>query len=229
MAGPTQIFDRALLDARRRRALKGGAADFLLRRTADDLVERLKAVKRHFPLAVEIGGLSPLLAERLGATGQVGRLIRMDRLAETGAEIVGDEESLPFRAESLDLVVSALAFQFTDDLPGAFAQIRRALKPDGLFLAALLGGDTLDRAPGELRRGGGGADRRGIAAGGAVRRTAGRRRPLAARRLRPAGDRPGPRHRPLCRCARADARSPRHGRGQCARRAQPAPAPRVPS
>ena len=143
MVGPTQIFDRALLDAHRRRALKSGAADFLLRRTVDDLVERLLAVKRHFPLAVEIGGLLPLFAERLGATGQVGRLIRMDRLAETGAEIVGDEECLPFRAESLDLVVSALAFQFSADLPGAFAQIRRALKPDGLFLAALIGGDTL--------------------------------------------------------------------------------------
>ena len=86
MAGPTQIFDRVLLDARRRRALKGGVADFLSRRVADDLVERLNAVQRHFPVAVEIGGLTPLLAERLCASGQVGRLIRLDRLAETGAE-----------------------------------------------------------------------------------------------------------------------------------------------
>jgi SAM-dependent methyltransferase len=143
MAGPTQIFDRGLLDAYRRRALRQGVADFLLRRSADDLVDRLKAVKRHFPLAVEIGSPVPLLAESLGATGQVGRLIRMDRLAETGADIVADEEFLPFRDESLDLVVSALAFQFTGDLPGAFAQIRHALKPDGLLLAAFLGGETL--------------------------------------------------------------------------------------
>ncbi len=59
--------------------------------------------------------------------------------------VVADEEALPFRDGSLDLVVSALALQFVNDLPGALVQIRRALKPDGLFLAALLGGDTLDR------------------------------------------------------------------------------------
>jgi SAM-dependent methyltransferase len=58
-------------------------------------------------------------------------------------EVVADEEALPFRDGSLDLVVSALALQFVNDLPGTFVQIRRALKPDGLFLAALIGGDTL--------------------------------------------------------------------------------------
>jgi SAM-dependent methyltransferase len=56
---------------------------------------------------------------------------------------VADEETLPFRDGSLDLVVSALALQFVNDLPGALIQIRRALKPDGLFLAALIGGDSL--------------------------------------------------------------------------------------
>jgi SAM-dependent methyltransferase len=66
----------------------------------------------------------------------------MDRAA-ADADVAGDEEALPFRVESLDLVVSALALQFIGDLPGTFAQIRRALKPDGLFLAAFLGGDTL--------------------------------------------------------------------------------------
>ena len=50
---------------------------------------------------------------------------------------------MPFAAGSLDLVVSALALQFVNDLPGALIQIRRALKPDGLFLAALIGGDSL--------------------------------------------------------------------------------------
>jgi SAM-dependent methyltransferase len=143
MTGPTRIFDRALVDERRRRALKQGAADFLLRRTADDLVERLIAVRRRFALAAEIGSPSPLVAERIGATGQVGRLIRLDHLPDARPDVVGDEEALPFRAESLDLVVSALAFQFVADLPGVFVQIRRALKPDGLFLAAFVGGETL--------------------------------------------------------------------------------------
>jgi SAM-dependent methyltransferase len=142
MSGPTQIFDRALLDRRRARALRLGPADFLLRRTTDDLCDRLVAVKRLFPIAVEIGSPLPLLAERLQASGQVGQIFRMDRVA-TDADLIGDEELLPFRAESLDLVVSALVLQFTSDLPGAFVQIRRALKPDGLFLATFLGGETL--------------------------------------------------------------------------------------
>ena len=57
--------------------------------------------------------------------------------------MAADEEALPFGDASLDLVVSALALQFVNDLPGTLVQIRRALKPDGLFLAALIGGDTL--------------------------------------------------------------------------------------
>jgi SAM-dependent methyltransferase len=142
MPEPTQIFDRALLDRRRRRALLLGPADFLLRRTAEDLVDRLAAVKRKFPLAVELGSMLPTVADRLLASGQVERIVRLDRAA-AHADVAGDEEALPFRSESLDLVVSALALQFVGDLPGTFAQIRRALKPDGLFLAAILGGDTL--------------------------------------------------------------------------------------
>ena len=142
MPAPTQIFDRALLDRRRRRALRLGPADFLLRRTAEDLVERLAAVKRQFPLAVELGSPLPMLADRLLASGQIEQIVRMDRTA-ADADVAGDEEVLPFRMESLDLVISALALQFVGDLPGTFAQIRRALRPDGLFLAAFLGGDTL--------------------------------------------------------------------------------------
>ena len=57
-------------------------------------------------------------------------------------------EALSLPPESLDLAVSALAFQFVNDLPGVLAQIRRALKPDGLLLAAMIGGDTLS----ELRQ-----------------------------------------------------------------------------
>src|SRR5262249_20604604 len=127
MDGPSQIFDRALLDERRRRALRRGPADFLLRRTTDDLIERLRAVKRHFPVAVELSSPLSLLAESLSTTGQVERVIRFDRLVTAQPDVVGDEELLPFRAESLDLVVSVTALQFTADLPGTFAQIRRAL------------------------------------------------------------------------------------------------------
>jgi SAM-dependent methyltransferase len=145
MTGPPRIFDQSLLDARRRRAIAAATqgADFLLRLVADDLAERLQAVKRRFSLAVEIGSPISLVADRLKATGQIGRILRLDRLAEASPHVVGDAEALPLRAESLDLVISALSLQWIDDLPGALAQIRGALKPDSLFLAALLGGNTL--------------------------------------------------------------------------------------
>jgi SAM-dependent methyltransferase len=139
------VFDLRLLDRRRRRALATAApgADFLLRAVADDLVDRLGAVKRGFGLAVDLGTPGRHLLEALRRSSQVGRLVRIDRLAEADADIVADVEALPLAPESLDLVVSALAFQSVNDVPGAFAQIRRALRPDGLFLAVLAGGDTL--------------------------------------------------------------------------------------
>jgi SAM-dependent methyltransferase len=149
MVGPSKLFDRTLLDARRRRALarRQEGADFLLAAAADDLVDRLAAVKRSFPLALDLATPLPLLAERLVANAAIGTVLRLDRLAEAigdrQAGVVGDPELLPFRAESLDLVASALALHFVDDLPGTLAQIRRALKPDGLFIANLIGGETL--------------------------------------------------------------------------------------
>jgi len=82
------------------------------------------------------------------AAGAVDRVIAAvptvaTRAGERASIVVADEERLPFRDATLDLVVSGLALQFINDLPGALVQIRRALKPDGLFLAALIGGDTL--------------------------------------------------------------------------------------
>lgn len=150
MDGPAPLFDRALLDRRRDRALRAGTpvADFLLRAATDDLVDRLMAVKRVFARAADIATPLPLLAGRLATSSQVETVFRLARSPETSTEaasflVVGDEEKLPFRAESLDLAVSALALHYANDLPGALVQIRRALKPDGLFLATLLGGDTL--------------------------------------------------------------------------------------
>jgi SAM-dependent methyltransferase len=142
MSSLATIFDRRLLARRRQRARRRSPADFLLRRVADDLAERLAAVNRRFDLAVDAGSPLPLLAEALTAAGQVGRIVRLGD-ASDGGEIAGDEELFPFRAGSLDLVVSALSLQLVNDLPGLLAQIRRALRPDGLFLAALLGGETL--------------------------------------------------------------------------------------
>jgi SAM-dependent methyltransferase len=139
------IFDRALLRARRVRARALDPATFLIDRVADDLAARLSAVLRTFDLAVDLG--TPTDAVRRQLAGRVGRIIAVDPVAAhvAGASwpVVADEEALPFRDGSLDLVVSALALQFVNDLPGTFVQVRRALKPDGLFLAAMIGGDSL--------------------------------------------------------------------------------------
>jgi SAM-dependent methyltransferase len=145
MSAP-RVFDRPLLRRRRRRAEKLGAATFLIDRVAADLAERLSAVLRRFALAVDLG--SPTGAVRRGLAGLVDTLIAVDAAAENvrdhlGPKLVADEEALPFADASLDLVVSALALQSVNDLPGTLVQVRRALKPDGYFLAALLGGDSL--------------------------------------------------------------------------------------
>jgi SAM-dependent methyltransferase len=125
------IFDRRLLRLRRARAAAIGPVTFLLDRVADDIAERLSAVLRPFDIAADLG--TPTDAVRRAIAGRVG----------TVAEVVADEEALPFREASLDLVVSALALQFVNDLPGTLIQVRRALKPDGLLLAAMIGGESL--------------------------------------------------------------------------------------
>jgi SAM-dependent methyltransferase len=141
------VFDRALVRARRRRALALGPATFLLDRVAADLAERLGTVLRRFELALDLGTPGDAVRSALAELGAVGTVIAADVLAPRGGRqtlsVAADEEALPFRDSTLDLVVSALALQSVNDLPGALIQIRRALKPDGLFLAALLGGETL--------------------------------------------------------------------------------------
>jgi SAM-dependent methyltransferase len=138
--GPPRLFDRALLDQRRSR-VAAAPADFLLRAVADDVLDRLAAVKRTFATAVDLGTPTPLLAERLRASGQTTNVIHIDRIG--APDIVGDPELVPLAPASVDLIVSALALHWSDDLPGVFTQIRAALKPDGLFLASFLGSETL--------------------------------------------------------------------------------------
>ncbi len=142
MESPPPIFDRALL---RRRLVRAGAcnpADFLLTRAAEDLADRLLSVQRTFSVVADLGTPAPVLARMLAARWPEARVHRFAPVPDA-ADLVADLETLPLAAESLDLAVSALALQSVNDLPGALVQIRRALKPDGLFLAALLGGRTL--------------------------------------------------------------------------------------
>jgi SAM-dependent methyltransferase len=148
-AHPTRIFDRTLLAWRRERMAPGAERhDFLLDRVADDLAERLAIVRRTFPLAANIGAHHGVVSQRIRAIAGIERIVNVERSAGLlrrcdGLRVVADEEALPFAAASLDLAVSGLALHLVNDLPGALVQIRRALKPDGLLLASLLGGATL--------------------------------------------------------------------------------------
>ena len=139
------VFDRALLRRRLARAARGGYPDFLLRRAADDLVERLGTVKRIFPLVLDLGSPGESVRDALRASGKAGDIVRLlpGSGQRTALAVSGDEEALPFASGLFDLAVSCLALQSVNDLPGSLVQVRRALKPDGLFVACLLGGDTL--------------------------------------------------------------------------------------
>lgn len=136
------VFDRPLVRRRLARALKAGYADFLLERAVGDLEERLSTVMRSFPLALDVGTPTPAATEALRRSGRAEQVVRLSPAPEPGS-VLGDEERLPFAGGRFDLAVSLLALQSVNDLPGTLVQIRRALKPDGLFIGAVLGGATL--------------------------------------------------------------------------------------
>ncbi|MDF2118109.1 methyltransferase domain-containing protein [Roseiarcaceae bacterium H3SJ34-1] len=144
---PPQIFDRPLVVARLRRALQQGPAAFLLERAVEDFSDRLDAILRPFPRALDLGTPGPQLADLLSRNPE-RHVVRAAPIAETAGSgrfetLVCDAEALPFAPASFDLAVSALALQWVNDLPGTLIQIRRALAPDGLFLACMAGGQTL--------------------------------------------------------------------------------------
>ena len=128
------LFDRALLKARQERAVRLGAATFLLDHVANDAAERLAAVNRSFASGIDLATPGEVLRAVLERQGVSLRPV----------EITADDSAaLALAPGSIDLAVSLLALQFVNDLPGVLAQVRRALKPDGLLLAAMVGGDTL--------------------------------------------------------------------------------------
>ncbi len=148
MTSAPLVFDRAAVRRNWRRAQRLGPATFLIDRAAEDLCDRLSAVVRRFELAVDLASPTDAVRRRLRGTDLVSTIVAVTDPAaapapEDDLTIVADVEALPLREDSLDLVVSALALQFVNDLPGTFVQVRCALKPDGLFLAALIGGDSL--------------------------------------------------------------------------------------
>ena len=150
---PMKIFEPRLAPDHRTRAAAGLAEhDFLFRAVAERLADRLSDVRRTFPLALDLGCHGGEFGEIVGARGGIERLVQCDpapAMAQLagGLALAGEAEALPFGAGKFDLIVSTMSLHWVNDLPGALIQIRRALKPDGLFLAALAGGGTL----GELR------------------------------------------------------------------------------
>ncbi|MER8404864.1 MULTISPECIES: methyltransferase domain-containing protein [unclassified Mesorhizobium] len=142
------VIDTSLWLARKRRALTRpiAGADFLMRRAAEDLADRLGAVERRFGKAASLFCQTPAAAEVLAESGKVTENVRV----EADAAFLGGQpgllaplETVPFEPESLDLAVSLLSLQAMNDIPGMLVQVRRALKPDGLFLGAFAGTGTL--------------------------------------------------------------------------------------
>ncbi len=149
------IFDRPTLRRRRDRAAASSTESFfLISEVAARIAERVGEVNRQFPLALDLGchrgEFAACVAANEAVNEQIATLVQSDLSApmamaagDTGPVLATDPEALPFRAGSFDLITSVLDLHAVNDLPGALLQIRHALKPDGLFLAALFGSGTL--------------------------------------------------------------------------------------
>lgn len=143
------VFDRALLRQRRSRAAADFADfDFLFEAVGNQLIDRLGDIRKELPLIADLGAgtstLGSALRHRKGTQTVVNLDMSPAMAARTrGLAVVADEDALPFKAQSLDAVIANLSLHWVNDLPGALAQIRQALKPDGVFLAAVMGGDSL--------------------------------------------------------------------------------------
>lgn len=144
-----EIFDRDRLRTHRSRAAANFFEhDFLFREMAERLCERLECIKRKFPFALDLGAHNGILSEVLQGRGAVELLVQAE-LSESllrcakGVRVVADEELLPFAENSFDLVLSIGALHWVNDLAGSLIQIQRVLKPNGLFLAVVFGGQTL--------------------------------------------------------------------------------------
>lgn len=147
-----RVFDRDLVRRRRdRSAATFHRHDFLKREAGARLADRLQDVRRDFPLALDLGAHDGTLAELLPGVNGIRTLVHADlspgmcrQAAGRGRlAVAADEEFLPFAAGAFDLAVSVLSLHWVNDLPGALLQVNRVLRPDGLFLACMLGGGTL--------------------------------------------------------------------------------------
>ncbi len=152
MSDTMNVFDRrAVRQHRARAAPRLDAHNFLFREVAGRLAERLDEITRKFPYALDLGCHAGEMSDALAGRGGIETLVQCDLAPEMACaaarkehpSLAADEEALPFAQASFDLVLSTLSLHWVNDLPGALLQLRQILKPDGLLLLALLGGDTL--------------------------------------------------------------------------------------
>ena len=139
------VFDRKILRAKRTRAASHlKEHGFLFDWTSKQIIERLEVIKKKFPLVLQIGARSGLNNHQ-DFNGKFGieTLFTLDNTQSLSPSIIADEELSPFKNDVFDLVFSPLNLHTTNDLPGTLVQIRHSLKEDGLFIGALLGGETL--------------------------------------------------------------------------------------
>ena len=141
-------FDRHAVQRHRNAVARRRQAEFLFREVGGRLIDRLDDITHHFPVVCELGARDGWLRSGLLDCKATGFLVQSDLSPAFAARLEGprlaaDEEFLPFARESLDAVISNLVLHWVNDLVGTLIQIRMALRPDGLFLASLLGGETL--------------------------------------------------------------------------------------
>ena len=137
---PPIIFNRKLLKTRLRKAAFKTAPDFIVKRAADDLLDRLLTIKRPFSRSLDISFFNNQFSDAIIYSGRTKPL----KAGLISGDVIVDDEFLPFKEESFDLVVCGMNLQWVNDLPGTLKQIRRILAPDGLFIACLPGGLTFN-------------------------------------------------------------------------------------
>ncbi len=136
-------FERRVVRRHRAAASASRQADFLFVDVAARLADRLDDIARRFPVALELGARRGAVSQALAGRNKTDLLLQADVSPAFARHLAVDEERLPFAPSSLDAVISNLVLHWVNDLVGTLIQVRMALKPDGLLLAALLGGETL--------------------------------------------------------------------------------------
>ena len=162
------VFDPQLKERQRQWALsvkEGTYYDYLREETVRRLVDRLDDITRDFPVALELGSYRGYMLSTIssaegrngvGGIGGVQHLTQCDSIPCLSEELyssqnhdiqskrmVCDFENLPFEEHTFDVVLSAMSLHWVNDLPSTLIQVKRALKPDGAFIASMLGGNTL--------------------------------------------------------------------------------------